>query len=226
MQLGARETGHSRPLCEQTDSTCCREPGREASRARARLLTGRCLVGPPRARAYIRRPKEASHLWPLGCLRTLPGWWRWDRADALLLPKICPEGSPPRQCRPRFRRSSGDFRVSGRGHHVESLPSTEVLRIAPTACSSQIIEVEGALGTGMGDTPAAWPPRSLRASSTEKGPVSWPFAKPSPGLEPGAASLPWRFRIATDVGRNRSCEAVSPAIAVIQALRLTCLRDP
>jgi hypothetical protein len=50
--------------------------------------------------------------------------------------------------------------------------------------------------------------------------------KPSPGLEPGTASLPWRFRIATGVGRNRSCEAVLPAISAIQALRLTFLGDP
>jgi hypothetical protein len=50
--------------------------------------------------------------------------------------------------------------------------------------------------------------------------------KPSPGLEPGTASLPWRIRVETALGWNRTWEAVFPAISAVQALSITCLEDP
>jgi hypothetical protein len=86
----------------------------------------------------------------------------------------------------------------------------------------------------------SWPRRVRQAVPRHRGGVLWCFPrqqksrftgifsllKPSDGLEPSTPSLPWRFRIANDVGRNRSCGAVSPAISVMQALRLTFLGDP
>jgi hypothetical protein len=61
--------------------------------------------------------------------------------------------------------------------------------------------------------------------------VVWPVAvlqvfKSSPGLEPATASLPWRIRGATAVGRNRAREAVFPAFSAVQSLSITCLRPP
>src|SRR5262249_1099230 len=59
----------------------------------------------------------------------------------------------------------------------------------------------------------------------EEAPLYGAFAEPSDGLEPSTPSLPWRFRVATAVGRNRAREAVFPAFPTIQALRLIFLGD-
>jgi hypothetical protein len=149
-------------------------------------------------------------------------WRGTDRSAALKRLKTCRQGLRARHWRRRFHPFPGRFDCPGHGHPSEALRFREVLRIAQAACSSQINEVAGALGTGIGDTSAAWP---LRASSNEKGPVSWPLAKPSPGLEPGAASLPWRLRPSAVGQSQRASRLVFGVVMPFSRSLSSCSRD-
>src|SRR6266516_3032360 len=90
---------------------------------RARFSSGL----PSRARIYT-EPMRVLSVLPLGFAPDVLGRWGRTARPALKLPKTCPTGSARRSGEARFHPFPASFDSPGRGHLVEALRFTEVLR--------------------------------------------------------------------------------------------------